>query len=120
MWQNQKWGKILAIVTLGVNALLALPGVIFAPTLSLKLDPASGVLVATGAWVAAAVLVDVVAVGALGVIIALAKRSTAAARWWSMAAVALLLAKRWKKPPRRLRRPLPLRSSNWERLCPRA
>lgn len=46
VWQNQKWGKILAIITLGVNALLALPGVIFAPTLLLKLDPASGVMVA--------------------------------------------------------------------------
>lgn len=46
VWQNQKWGKILAITTLGLNALLALPGVIFAPTLLLKLDPASGVIVA--------------------------------------------------------------------------
>ena len=46
VWQNQKWGKILAIITLGVNALLALPGVMFAPTLALKLDPASGVVVA--------------------------------------------------------------------------
>ncbi|MFN2163601.1 MAG: hypothetical protein ACK2UN_16145 [Candidatus Promineifilaceae bacterium] len=46
VWQDQKWGKILAIITLGVNALLALPGVIVAPTLLLKLDPASGVIVA--------------------------------------------------------------------------
>lgn len=46
IWQDQKWGKILAIITLGVNALLALPGVIFAPTLLQKLDPASGVIVA--------------------------------------------------------------------------
>ena len=46
VWQNQKWGKILAIITLGLNALLALPGVIFAPTFLLKLDPASGVIVA--------------------------------------------------------------------------
>ena len=46
VWQNQKWGKILVIITLGLNALLALPGVIFAPTLLLKLDPASGVIVA--------------------------------------------------------------------------
>lgn len=46
VWQNQKWGKVLAIITLGVNALLALPGIIFAPTLLLKLDPASGVIVA--------------------------------------------------------------------------
>jgi hypothetical protein len=46
VWQNQKWGKILAIITLGLNALLALPGVIFAPTLLLKLDPGSGVIAA--------------------------------------------------------------------------
>ena len=46
VWQDQKWGKILAIISLGVGALLALPGVIFAPTLLLKLDPASGVIVA--------------------------------------------------------------------------
>lgn len=46
IWQNQKWGKVLAIIALGVNGLLALPGVIFAPTLLLKLDPASGVIVA--------------------------------------------------------------------------
>jgi len=46
VWQNQKWGKILVIVTLGLNALLALPGVIFAPTLLMKLDPGSGVIVA--------------------------------------------------------------------------
>lgn len=46
VWHNQKWGKILVIITLGLNALLALPGVIFAPTLLLKLDPASGVIVA--------------------------------------------------------------------------
>ena len=46
VWQNQKGGKILAIITLGLNALLALPGVIFAPTFLLKLDPASGVIVA--------------------------------------------------------------------------
>ena len=46
IWQNQKWGKVLAIIVMGLNGLLALPGVVFAPTLSLKLDPASGVIVA--------------------------------------------------------------------------
>lgn len=46
VWQNQKWGKVLAIITLGLNALAALPGVIFAPTLMLKLNPALDVLVA--------------------------------------------------------------------------
>jgi hypothetical protein len=46
VWQNQKWGKILVIIPLGLNALLALPGVIVAPTLPLKLEAASGVVVA--------------------------------------------------------------------------
>jgi uncharacterized membrane protein (DUF2068 family) len=46
VWQDQKWGKILAIITLGMNALLALPGVIFVPTLLGKLGPASDVIVA--------------------------------------------------------------------------
>jgi len=46
VWQNQKWGKVLAIIDMGLNGLIALPGVIFAPTLPLKLDPASGVIAA--------------------------------------------------------------------------
>jgi len=46
IWQNQKWGKVLAIIVMGLNGLLSLPGVIFAPTLLLKLDPASTVIVA--------------------------------------------------------------------------
>ena len=46
VWQNQKWGKILVIIPLGLNALMALPGVIVAPTLPLKLEAASGVVVA--------------------------------------------------------------------------
>ena len=32
VWQNQKWGKILAIVTLGLNALLALTGLPSVPS----------------------------------------------------------------------------------------
>ena len=46
IWQNQKWGKVLAIIVMGLSGLLSLPGVIFAPTLLLKLDPASGVVAA--------------------------------------------------------------------------
>jgi len=46
IWQNQKWGKVLAIIVMGLNGLVALPGVIFAPTLLLKLDPASTVVAA--------------------------------------------------------------------------
>ena len=46
IWQNQKWGKVLAIIVMGLNGLLSLPGIIFAPTLLLKLDPASTVIVA--------------------------------------------------------------------------
>jgi uncharacterized membrane protein (DUF2068 family) len=45
VWNNQKWGKILAIFSMGVNGLLALPGVVFAPTLLLKLDAGVSVLV---------------------------------------------------------------------------
>ena len=46
VWQNQKWGKFLAIASMSVTALLALPGVIFAPTLMEKLNPGIDVLVA--------------------------------------------------------------------------
>lgn len=46
IWQNQKWGKIAAIVILTLNALLALPGILFAPTFVAKLEPISAVVVA--------------------------------------------------------------------------
>jgi uncharacterized membrane protein (DUF2068 family) len=46
IWNNQRWGKILAIFSMGVNGLLSLPGVVFAPTLWLKADPGVTVLVA--------------------------------------------------------------------------
>jgi uncharacterized membrane protein (DUF2068 family) len=44
IWNNQKWGKILAIISMGLNGLLSLPGVVFAPTLWLKMDPGVTVL----------------------------------------------------------------------------
>jgi uncharacterized membrane protein (DUF2068 family) len=46
VWQNQKWGKILAIVTLTLNGLLALPGILFTSTFVERLEPLAGVLVA--------------------------------------------------------------------------
>ena len=46
VWQNQKWGKVLAIITLGLNALAALPGIITGDTTSSKLFLGVDVLVA--------------------------------------------------------------------------
>lgn len=46
IWQNQKWGKITAIILVTLNALLALPGIIFAPTFLGKLEPISAVVIA--------------------------------------------------------------------------
>jgi uncharacterized membrane protein (DUF2068 family) len=43
---NQRWGKILAIVVLTFNGLLALPGILFGPTLALKVEAFIGVAVA--------------------------------------------------------------------------
>ena len=39
VWRNQKWGVVLTIALRAVAALLALPGILFAPTLELKLFP---------------------------------------------------------------------------------
>ncbi len=46
IWRNQPWGKILAIVTLTLNGLLAVPGILFGPTLADKALAFSGVAVA--------------------------------------------------------------------------
>jgi len=46
IWQNQRWGKIAAIVVLTLNALTALPGILFATTFVERLEPIMAVLVA--------------------------------------------------------------------------
>ncbi len=46
IWQNQRWGKIAAIVVLTLNALMALPGVLFTTTSVERLEPIIAVLVA--------------------------------------------------------------------------
>ena len=46
IWQNQRWGKITAIVVLTVNALFALPGILFTTTFAERLEPITAVLVA--------------------------------------------------------------------------
>ena len=45
-WHGQKWGVGLAVFTEVVNGLLALPGVLFAPTLLLRISAIISVLVA--------------------------------------------------------------------------
>lgn len=44
IWRNQKWGIILTIILCVISGLLALPGVILAPTGGVKLFAASGVI----------------------------------------------------------------------------
>jgi uncharacterized membrane protein (DUF2068 family) len=46
IWQNQRWGKITAIVVLTLNALAALPGILFTTTFVEGLEPIMAVLVA--------------------------------------------------------------------------
>ena len=46
IWQNQRWGKIAAIVVLVLNALAALPGILFTTTFVERLEPITAVLVA--------------------------------------------------------------------------
>jgi hypothetical protein len=46
VWRNQKWGVILTIIVRAIDGLAALPGLLFAPTLMLKIDAWAGVLIA--------------------------------------------------------------------------
>ena len=44
-WKNQRWGKILSIIVLVLNVLLALPGIFLAPTMNLQLFATSGIAI---------------------------------------------------------------------------
>ncbi len=46
VWRNQKWGVILTILLRAVDGLSALPGILFAPTVGLKIMASLGVLLA--------------------------------------------------------------------------
>lgn len=46
VWRNQKWGVILTILLRLVDGLSALPGILFAPTITLKISASVGVLIA--------------------------------------------------------------------------
>lgn len=46
IWHNQRWGKIIAIIVLTLNALSALPGILFTPNMVERLSPILAVLVA--------------------------------------------------------------------------
>ncbi|MFN2200181.1 MAG: hypothetical protein ACK2UO_03190 [Caldilineaceae bacterium] len=45
-WQGQRWGIALTIVLEAVNGLLALPGLVFAPTESARISAIAGVVIA--------------------------------------------------------------------------
>ncbi len=45
-WYGQKWGIWLSVLTEALNGLLALPGVLFAPTESLRISAIASVLIA--------------------------------------------------------------------------
>jgi uncharacterized membrane protein (DUF2068 family) len=44
VWRNQKWGVLLTIILRAVDGLAALPGLLLAPTLMLKISAWVGVL----------------------------------------------------------------------------
>ncbi|HRW04999.1 MAG: hypothetical protein KDE53_14490 [Caldilineaceae bacterium] len=44
LWQNQRWGVILTILINALGILLATPGLLFAPTLTLQLSALAGIL----------------------------------------------------------------------------
>lgn len=46
VWKVQKWGIILTIIIRAIDGLMALPGVIFAPTVEFKLLASLGVIIA--------------------------------------------------------------------------
>ena len=46
VWRNQRWGVILTILLRTIDGLFALPGLLFAPTVMLKIAASAGVLIA--------------------------------------------------------------------------
>jgi uncharacterized membrane protein (DUF2068 family) len=46
LWRVRRWGALLSAVVLVLSALLAAPGIVFAPTLALHLIASLGVLIA--------------------------------------------------------------------------
>ena len=46
VWRNQKWGVILTIVLRAVHGVSAIHGILFAPTVELKILASMGVLLA--------------------------------------------------------------------------
>ena len=44
-WRNQRWGAVLLILAAAVDMLSAAPGILFAPTISLRLLSAAAILV---------------------------------------------------------------------------
>ena len=46
VWRNQKWGVILTILLRAIDGLSALPGLLYAPTVPLKIVVSVGVLLA--------------------------------------------------------------------------
>ncbi len=46
IWQGQRWGVILTIVTRASDGILAAPGILFAPTPTLKVMASTGVVLA--------------------------------------------------------------------------
>jgi hypothetical protein len=44
LWQGKRWGLVVAVVVLALNALSALPGVVFAPDMTLQILATIGVV----------------------------------------------------------------------------
>ena len=44
VWRNQKWGVILTILLRAIDSLMALPGVLFAPTTFWRISAITGIL----------------------------------------------------------------------------